>query len=69
MKPLMTLKEAAEETPFSPKQLKDAINQTDPNAYPPPLKGKGEHNKNGTLRRYLVRDVDLIAWLDSLPDA
>jgi len=64
MKPLMTLEEAAAQTPFSTKTLRRAIHTDGSDETLPPLKAKRD-----SRGRYLVRDTDLIAWLDAFPDA
>lgn len=66
----LTLAQVASRTPFSVKQLKQAIKATDPEAWPPPLRAKvTSRNGDGTPRQYVVREPDLIEWLDNLPDA
>lgn len=64
MKALMTLKEAATHTPYGVATLRRAVHSTDRHTFPPPLKVK-----LGPRGAHLVRDVDLRAWIDSLPDA
>lgn len=67
MKAAMSLREAADETPFSPRTLERAIQATDPNSFPPPLRAR----KAGTARnaKIIILAEDLRAWLRSLPDA
>lgn len=64
MKLLMTLAEAASETPYGPKVLRQAVHATDPESFPPPLKAK-----KGSRGEFLVTSRDLVAWVDSLKDA
>lgn len=64
MPPLMTLKEAAAFVPFSPEQLRQAVNATDPAAWPPPLKAK-----KGSRGQRLIQSKHFLAWMDNLPDA
>jgi predicted DNA-binding transcriptional regulator AlpA len=61
---LLTLPEAAALVPFSVDTLRRAVNATSPDTFPPPLRGKKD-----SKGRYLIRSVDLDAWIDSLPDA
>ena len=64
MKAALTAQEAAELTPWTVHVIRRAVNATDPNTFPPPLKAKrGPRGQHVILRR------DLDAWLDSLPDA
>lgn len=67
MKLAYSLREAADQTPYSVDTLRRAIAATDPKTFPPPLKAK----RGGSERKpvYTIRHVDLVAWLDSLPDA
>ena len=60
----LTVKEAAELTPFSPDTLERAIKATDPTVFPPPLPAKRD-----SRGRRIVLTRDLAAWLDALPDA
>lgn len=60
----LTLKEAAELTPFSVDTLERATKATDPHAFPPPLRAKRD-----SRGRRIVLARDLSSWLDSLPDA
>lgn len=69
MKPLMTLEEAAEHTPYGVDFLRKAVHQTDPNGFPPPLAAKAGLNKSGTVRAYLVTATALPERADALPDA
>ena len=64
MKPLMTLKEAAECVPFSEAHRRRCIRTPQPTATMPALKAKRDGKG-----RYLVRDVDLQAWIDAQEDA
>lgn len=64
MKALMSLEEAASETPFSVKTLRRAVRATQPDEFPPPLRAKA-----ASRGAYVIRDVDLREWIDSLPDA
>ena len=64
MKALMTLKEAATETPYTEKLLRKAIHATDPGAFPPPLRAKA-----GSRGAYLITDRALREWIESLADA
>lgn len=63
MKALMSIAEAAGETPFSIDTIRRAIHTTDPDVFPPPLRAKLGGGK------YVIRDIDLRAWIDSLRDA
>ncbi|MGW8565705.1 hypothetical protein [Isoptericola sp. NPDC055881] len=60
----MTLAEAAALTPFSVDTLRRAIRETDPTAFPPPLRAKKD-----SRGRQIVLTRELERWLDSLPDA
>jgi len=60
----LTLKEAADLTPFSVDTLDRATKATDPQSFPPPLRAKRD-----SKGRRIVLARDLSAWLDSLPDA
>lgn len=64
MKALMTVAEVAAETPWGQGVIRDAIRSTDPSTFPPPLRAK-----RGPRGQYVVRDVDLVAWIESMPDA
>jgi len=64
MKALMTLKEAAAQTPWKdPKVLRAAIVQAPDTKYPP-LRAK-----RGTRGEYLVPARALEEWINALPDA
>lgn len=60
----LTVREAADLTPFSADTLERAIKATDPASFPPPLRAKRD-----SRGRRIVLARDLSAWLDSLPDA
>ena len=60
----LTLTEAEAVTPFSAKTLRRAIAETDPKAFPPPLRAKKD-----SRGRLIVLARELERWLDSLPDA
>jgi hypothetical protein len=60
----LTLVEAAALTPFSVHTLRRAIAETDPTAFPPPLKAKRD-----SRGRYVILTRELEVWLASLPDA
>lgn len=66
MKALMSLEEAAAETPYSVKTLRRAIHTTDPDpdAFPPPLRAK-----RGSRGQYAVTEDALREWIESLKDA
>lgn len=64
MRPLMTLAEAAAQTPFNPATLRRAIKTTDPSVFPPPLKAKQDGRG-----RYLITAKALTEWIESLEDA
>lgn len=64
MKALMTLAEAAGETPYGVGVLRKAIHTTDPHSWPPPLRAK-----RGSRGQYTVTEPALRAWIDSLEDA
>ncbi|MFC8733135.1 hypothetical protein ACFT5B_11810 [Luteimicrobium sp. NPDC057192] len=60
----LTLKDAADLTPFSVDTIERAVKATDPKKFPPPLRAKRD-----SRGRRIVLLKDLEAWLDSLPDA
>jgi hypothetical protein len=64
---LYRLDEAAEQVSVSVQTLRRAINATDPDAYPPPLKAKNA----GSDRKpsYRIPHDALVAWAESLKDA
>ena len=64
MKSLMSLEEAAAETPYTAKTLRRAIQTTDPKSFPPPLKAK-----RGARGAYAITDTALREWINSLKDA
>lgn len=64
VKPLMSVREVADLTPWSVDTIKRAIRATDPSAFPPPLKAK-----KGAKGAYAITAADFHAWIDSLEDA
>ena len=50
--------------PFNPQQLHRAIKTTNPTPTLPALKAKLDGRG-----RYLIRDVDLLAWINAMADA
>lgn len=60
----MTLTEVAAVTPFSVKTLRRAVHETDPEAFPPPLRAKRD-----SRGRLIVLTSELERFLASLPDA
>lgn len=64
MKPLMTLAEAAALTPFGKEHLRRCVHIKNPTPQMPALRAK----KDGK-GRLLVRDSDLIDWINRMEDA
>lgn len=62
-----SIPEAAVESGKSESTIRRAINTTDPNAFPPPLRAKRESDAKNA--RKFILHPDLMAWLDSYPDA
>lgn len=63
LKALMTVREAAEQTPYGPRVLKAAITQA-PGTTWPPLAAKA-----GSRGEYLIPADALLDWINRLPDA
>jgi pyrroline-5-carboxylate reductase len=63
LKALMSLSEAAEQTPYGPRVLKAAITQPTGTTWPP------LQAKQGSRGEYLIPAGALLEWIDSLPDA
>lgn len=61
---LLTLAQAAEQTPWGVAFLDRACRTTDPHAMPPPLK-----SKRGPRSQRLVLESELTRWQQSFPDA
>lgn len=51
-------------TPFSADTIRRAIRQTEPDAFPPPLRAKKD-----SKGRLIILPKDLAEWLEALPDA
>lgn len=70
MKALMSLKEAAAETPYDERVLRQGVEKArqgiDNGKFPPPLKAR-RGDKRGGHDRILVTDTDLKAWIAALP--
>lgn len=66
----LSLTDCAALSPFSEKQIRQAVKATDEASWPPPLKAKvTSRNADGSPRQYVVLRKEFERWLDNLPDA